>query len=225
MCCVNWGNVLVASLPFPPSRIAHRDALVADGRWVLVEEMARQLAAAAAAAGGEKDTANCTSQPITTAVSDGAPDISENGPRPGNGCVHVRPGYTQGLSFMAHMWEPLRWQHRPLAFYAVIELLHWGTWGALTALGLRTLRVQGMTVYHTGGRLQGDNQYPAHAFQCYQESLSTPSKAMNASFIILMSGRCDSHIIGTCGSCKNAAALPAWRRAGSDAVSAGECAS
>jgi hypothetical protein len=132
---------------------------MADGRWVLVEEMARQLAAAAAAAGGEKNTANCTSESITTAVSDGLPDISEGGPRPGSGCVHayVRPGYTPGLSFMAHLWEPLRWQHRPLAFYAIIELLHWGTWGALTALGLRTLRVQGMTVYHIGGLLQVDS--------------------------------------------------------------------
>jgi hypothetical protein len=35
--------------------------------------------------------------------------------------VHFQDGYTPGLQFMGHLWEPLRATYRPLAFYLSTE--------------------------------------------------------------------------------------------------------
>jgi hypothetical protein len=38
---------------------------------------------------------------------------------------NLKPGYTPGLQFMGHLWEPLKAQWRPLAFYIFTELFGW----------------------------------------------------------------------------------------------------
>lgn len=37
----------------------------------------------------------------------------------------LEPGYTQGLQFMGHLWEPLKAQWRPLAFYLSTAAVGW----------------------------------------------------------------------------------------------------
>jgi hypothetical protein len=37
----------------------------------------------------------------------------------------LKPGYTPGLQFMGHLWEPLKAQWRPLAFYLSTAAVGW----------------------------------------------------------------------------------------------------
>lgn len=39
--------------------------------------------------------------------------------------LRLEPGYTPGLRFMGHLWEPLKAQWRPLVFYVGTEVLSW----------------------------------------------------------------------------------------------------
>jgi len=52
------------------------------------------------------------------------------------------PGRTAGLRFMAHLWEPLPAQWKPLAVHAGAEAMRAGTCAALRALGFRASRCQ-----------------------------------------------------------------------------------
>lgn len=51
--------------------------------------------------------------------------------------VKFPPGYNPALSFMGHLWEPLRASYRPLAFYAATEALALGGRLALRAAGFQ----------------------------------------------------------------------------------------
>lgn len=50
------------------------------------------------------------------------------------------PGRAPGLRFMSHLWEPLRAEWRPLAFYAATELLALLARGAMAAMGFERRR-------------------------------------------------------------------------------------
>jgi hypothetical protein len=51
------------------------------------------------------------------------------------------PPRPQGAKFMAHMWEDLRVQYRPLAFYAAMEAAALLSWGAMRLMGFRAHRL------------------------------------------------------------------------------------
>ncbi|KAF8073253.1 NIFU1 [Scenedesmus sp. PABB004] len=62
--------------------------------------------------------------------------------------VAFAPGYTPGLRFMAHLWEPLRASWRPLALYAGLEAAAAGQRLLLAGLGFRQKRL-GLHTYYT----------------------------------------------------------------------------
>jgi hypothetical protein len=62
----------------------------------------------------------------------------------------LRPGYTPGLAFMAHLWQPLRASYRPACFYMATEALHLLGHGALLAAGFRPGQHAGFTYYTFG---------------------------------------------------------------------------
>lgn len=37
----------------------------------------------------------------------------------------LQPGYTPGIKFMGHLWEPLKAQWRPLVFYIGTDTISW----------------------------------------------------------------------------------------------------
>ncbi|KAJ9522433.1 hypothetical protein QJQ45_008275 [Haematococcus lacustris] len=80
-------------------------------------------------------------QVMAAAVRQRALDPAEEG------SVVLREGYTPGLRFMAHLWEPLRYSHRPLLLYLAIEALHCLTWGFLAACGFQRHRHLSTTFY------------------------------------------------------------------------------
>jgi hypothetical protein len=62
----------------------------------------------------------------------------------------LRPGYTPGLTFMAHLWQPLRASYRPAFFYLATEALHLLGHGALLAAGFRAGQHGGFTYFTFG---------------------------------------------------------------------------
>ena len=51
------------------------------------------------------------------------------------------------LSFMAHLWEPLKVHFRPLAFYVGMELLGFASHAVMFAMGLRRREQHGVTYW------------------------------------------------------------------------------
>ena len=51
--------------------------------------------------------------------------------------VHFEEGRNERLEFMAHLWEPLRWIHKPLALYLGAELMWLASNVVLYAQGFR----------------------------------------------------------------------------------------
>ena len=51
------------------------------------------------------------------------------------------------LSFMAHLWEPLKVHFRPLAFYVGMELLGFASHAVMFAMGLRPREHHGVTYW------------------------------------------------------------------------------
>ncbi|CAL8466496.1 g6032 [Coccomyxa elongata] len=58
--------------------------------------------------------------------------------------VSFPPGRNTSITFMAHLWEPLRWIHKPLAVFLGAEAMCVATDALLYAQGFRSYRQQGM---------------------------------------------------------------------------------
>lgn len=56
--------------------------------------------------------------------------------------VSFPPGRNTSISFMAHLWEPLRWIHKPLAVFLGAEAMCVATDALLYAQGFRSYRQQ-----------------------------------------------------------------------------------
>ena len=54
--------------------------------------------------------------------------------------LRFEEGRNPGVQFMAHLWEPLRWLHKPLAVYMLAECMGLVTSCLLHALGFRVFR-------------------------------------------------------------------------------------
>ncbi|KAK9841742.1 hypothetical protein WJX81_000194 [Elliptochloris bilobata] len=64
--------------------------------------------------------------------------------------VCFKEGHTPGLRFMAHLWEDLRYMHKPLAVHLAAEAMGLLTAVMLLALGFRMRRMQGFTYWVRG---------------------------------------------------------------------------
>ncbi|KAF5831108.1 Alpha/Beta hydrolase protein [Dunaliella salina] len=64
--------------------------------------------------------------------------------------IHFAEGYNKDLSFMAHLWQPLRCSYRPLAFYLLIEYLFFMKHVVLLSLGFRAYKHAGFKYYVYG---------------------------------------------------------------------------
>lgn len=51
------------------------------------------------------------------------------------------PPPTQGVKFMAHMWEDLRAEYRPLVFYLITEMAALASWVAMSGMGFKRHRL------------------------------------------------------------------------------------
>lgn len=58
------------------------------------------------------------------------------------------PGYNPNISFMAHLWEPLRHHTRPLMFYLALEVITYLKHIALLRMGFTSTTIHGFRVYH-----------------------------------------------------------------------------
>ena len=56
--------------------------------------------------------------------------------------VSFPPGRNTSITFMAHLWEPLRWIHKPLAVFLGAEIMCVATDALLYAQGFRSYRQQ-----------------------------------------------------------------------------------
>ncbi|KAF5829221.1 hypothetical protein DUNSADRAFT_16396 [Dunaliella salina] len=67
----------------------------------------------------------------------------------------IKHGYNPDLRFMAHLWQPLRWTHRPLLFYMMTEAIAFATGVGMQAMGYQKGRsTSGMVFYfHPGNPL------------------------------------------------------------------------
>ncbi len=99
--------------------VCHREQLQRDGSWSVVEEMAAQLSELSAPP--TTHTLPHTHTPTHTATHGGPIGATEAAGAATNdtatdnntsGCVRLEEGYAEGLSYMAHLWEPLRWHFR-----------------------------------------------------------------------------------------------------------------
>mmetsp|Transcript_5575 Transcript_5575/g.15001 ORF Transcript_5575/g.15001 Transcript_5575/m.15001 type:complete len:739 (-) Transcript_5575:1603-3819(-) len=91
--------------------------------------------------------------------------------------IHFAEGHNKELSFMAHLWQPLRCSYRPLAFYLLIEYLFFMKHVVLLSLGFRAYKHAGFKYYVYGklpnmrGRKEGQQlkgvelEDPAHSSQ------------------------------------------------------------
>lgn len=146
-------------------------SLEARNLWSAVQIMSRQLAELAAPpkstinGWGDFETHNTCLQPISSADT-WTSEVDE-----GQGCLKIEEGYEPGLPFMAHLWEPLNYHYRPFTFYVIIEFLHWLTWSALIAMGLRHIQVDGTSFYTN---VQGSRVTPANPQRAHNEDEPTP---------------------------------------------------
>ena len=60
-----------------------------------------------------------------------------------------KEGYNEGLRYMAHLQEPLRVLHHPLAVHVGSEGVTLATHGALLAMGFSSFRCQVLLAYNT----------------------------------------------------------------------------
>ena len=75
--------------------------------------------------------------------------------------VTFEEGRNPDVEFMAHLWEPLRWMHKPLVVYIGAEAIWLGTDCLLRALGFRAYKHHNvsmqpcppMTCYQPGGQI------------------------------------------------------------------------
>lgn len=56
--------------------------------------------------------------------------------------IYFAPGRSTDIDFMAHLWEPLRWIHKPLFVYLGAEMMWVATDALLYTLGFRVHRHQ-----------------------------------------------------------------------------------
>jgi hypothetical protein len=54
--------------------------------------------------------------------------------------IRLEPGRSADIQFMAHLWEPLRWIHKPLFVFLGAELMWLATDALLFARGFRVFR-------------------------------------------------------------------------------------
>lgn len=54
--------------------------------------------------------------------------------------VTFEEGRNPDVEFMAHLWEPLRWMHKPLVVYMLAECIWLSTDCLLRALGFRAYK-------------------------------------------------------------------------------------
>lgn len=66
--------------------------------------------------------------------------------------VKFTSGYNTELSFMAHLWQPIRCHYRPLAFYLAMEVVFVFTRVLMLSMGFQSGTVQGFTYYTYGIR-------------------------------------------------------------------------
>ena len=64
--------------------------------------------------------------------------------------VRIPEGYNPGLQFMAHLWQPLRVLHKPLAVHVGSEVLAVVSHASLQALGFRRYAVRGAAYWVRG---------------------------------------------------------------------------
>ena len=62
--------------------------------------------------------------------------------------LRLEEGRNPDVQFMAHLWEPLRWLHKPLAVYMLAECMGLVTSCLLHALGFRAFRHHNVSVPH-----------------------------------------------------------------------------
>jgi len=56
-------------------------------------------------------------------------------------CYKFPPGYTEGAKFMSHLWEDLKAQYRPLAFYLATEAAAHFSWAVMRLMGFSCHRL------------------------------------------------------------------------------------
>eukprot|EP00878_Enallax_costatus_P038634 GHUV01044020.1.p1 GENE.GHUV01044020.1~~GHUV01044020.1.p1 ORF type:complete len:508 (+),score=121.93 GHUV01044020.1:228-1751(+) len=61
--------------------------------------------------------------------------------------LNLEPGYTPGLKFMGHLWEPLKAHWRPLAFYIGTETLSWFARHLLERWGFQQHKHMGLAYF------------------------------------------------------------------------------
>ena len=62
--------------------------------------------------------------------------------------LQFEEGRNPDVQFMAHLWEPLRWLHKPLAVYMLAECMGLVTSCLLHALGFRAFRHHNVSTPH-----------------------------------------------------------------------------
>ena len=62
--------------------------------------------------------------------------------------LKLEEGRNPDVEFMAHLWEPLRWLHKPLAVYMLAECMGLTTSCLLHALGFRPFRHHNVSKPH-----------------------------------------------------------------------------
>ena len=60
--------------------------------------------------------------------------------------LQFEEGRNPDVEFMAHLWEPLRWLHKPLAVYMLAECMGLVTNCLLHALGFRVFRHHNVSI-------------------------------------------------------------------------------